>query len=186
MDYFGFKENVISAKTNNGKLRVEFKTRDNEHCYELLVTEIKKNMEYDICTVKRALDDDKRRVIDKKIERGLSYQDVEVLLLKYPEIERKSTDDVYCKIWEYVKAIVNCRRKRGYIYVVKTLDDLNISIEQIYLGEEDYNVKIFSPKFELEEKFENVKEDKVFEILSKYKLKKVDLYSEKVIFFGFN
>ena len=70
MDYFGFKENVISAKTNNGKLRVEFKTRDNEHCYELLVTEIKKNMEYDICTIKRALDDDERRVIDKKIERG--------------------------------------------------------------------------------------------------------------------
>lgn len=186
MDYFGFKENVISAKLNNGKLRIEFRTRDDEHCYDLLVTEIRKDREYDVCIIKRSSKDDEKRVIDRKIEKNLSYQEVKTLLSKYPEVERKSDDIVYCQIWDYVKAIVNCRRERGYIYVIKTQDEYNISIEQIFLGKKEYNVKIFSPKFELKEVFENINEDKVFEILEKYKLKEVNLRGEKVIFFGFN
>ena len=76
--------------------------------------------------------------------------------------------------------------ERGYIYVIKTQDEYNISIEQIFLGKKEYNVKIFSPKFELKEVFENINEDKVLEILAKYKLKEVNLRGEKVIFFGFN
>ena len=186
MDYFGFKENVISAKLNNGKLRIEFRTRDDEHYYDLLVTETRKDRGYDVCIIKRSSKDDEKRVIDRKTEKNLSYQEVKTLLSKYPEIERKSDDIVYCQIWDYVKAIVNCRRERGYIYVIKTQDEYNISIEQIFLGKNEYNVKIFSPKFELKEVFENINEDKVFEILAKYKLKEVNLHGEKVIFFGFN
>ena len=82
MDYFGFKENVISAKLNNGKLRIEFRTRDDEHCYDLLVTEIRKDREYDVCIIKRSSKDDEKRVIDRKIDKNLSYQEVKTLILK--------------------------------------------------------------------------------------------------------